>query len=85
MVDFCNLYNAVCFHISAERVHARFRNMRTDHIKLHNFVKSCKSGSKAKPLTTLQRFKLREYAFIQEHYRPRTKTLTVGSVSICKQ
>lgn len=57
--------------------------MRTDHNKMVKDMKYGKSGSKAKLRTPLQTFKLNAYRFLDAHYKPRTKTETLGEVSIC--
>lgn len=59
--------------------------MRTDHNKMVKEGRTGKSGSKAKQQTPLQTFKLNAYRFLDAHYKPRTKTETLGMVSICQK
>lgn len=73
--------------VTVEDIMRHFTNMRTDHFKLKNAVKTTPSGSgAAKVLTPLQHLKVHGYSFLDPFYRPRTsKTDTCGKVSICKQ
>ncbi|XP_041479555.1 uncharacterized protein LOC121427283 [Lytechinus variegatus] len=54
--------------LSVQAIQRHFTSCRTEHFKLKNRPKSGKSGSWAAPLTSLQKFKLKAYEFLDAHH-----------------
>lgn len=59
----------------------RFKSIRTDIGKLKKDLKKGKSGSGSKPLTPLQQWKLKRYAFLEAFIKVRASD-EIGKVSI---
>ncbi|WAR08080.1 hypothetical protein MAR_018038 [Mya arenaria] len=67
--------------LSVQAIQRHFTSCRTEHFKLKNRPKSSKSGSGAAPLTSLQKFKLNAYEFLDAHHVSRTLKSTCGRLA----
>jgi len=65
--------------LAAAQILRRFKSLRTDYGKLK---KLGKSGSGAKKLTSLQRWKLARFSFLEGHITPRSYAQELGRVSM---
>jgi len=63
-------------------VWTRFKSIRTDYGKLKRELKEGKSGSGAKKLTPLQKWKVKRYSFLDAYIKVRASEDQLGKVSI---